>query len=98
MITPAILTVTANPQTKVYGANDPSLTDTVGGLVDATVDGVAINDTAASVLTGSLARRSPVPSRVSKPAATPLPREHSRPTPTTRSTSRVTRSRLLRRR
>jgi hypothetical protein len=55
-ITPATLTVTANPLTKVYGTNDPTLTDTMGGLVNATVDGVAIDDTAASVLTGHLTR------------------------------------------
>ncbi len=55
-ITPATLTVTANTQTKVYGTSDPSLTDSVAGLVNTTVDGVPIDDTAASVLTGSLAR------------------------------------------
>ena len=55
-ITPATLTVTANPQTKVYGANDPTLTYTTSGLVNMTVDGLAIDDTAASVLSGSLAR------------------------------------------
>ncbi len=52
-ITPAPLTVTANPQTKVYGTTDPSLNDGVTGLVDTTVDGVAINDTAATVLSGA---------------------------------------------
>ena len=46
------LTVTANPQTKVYGTADPALTDTATGLVDSTVDGVTIDDTAATVLTG----------------------------------------------
>ncbi len=55
-ITPAALTVTANQETKVYGTNDPSLTNSVTGLVDTTVNGVTIDDTAASVLTGSLAR------------------------------------------
>ena len=55
-ITPATLTVTAHPQTKVYGTSDPSLTDGVTGLVDTTVDGVTIDDTAAAVLTGKLAR------------------------------------------
>ncbi len=55
-ITPAPLTVTANPQTKVYGTADPALTDTPAGLVDQTVDGVTIDDTAATVLTGALAR------------------------------------------
>ncbi len=56
MITPAVLAVTANPQTKVYGTDDPSLTDGVTGLVNTTVDGVAIDDSGASVLTGSLTR------------------------------------------
>ncbi|MFI5460158.1 MAG: beta strand repeat-containing protein, partial [Isosphaerales bacterium] len=55
-ITPAALTVATNPQTKVYGTNDPALTVTTTGLVNTTVDGVAIDDTAASVLTGTLAR------------------------------------------
>ena len=53
-ITPAPLTVTANPQTKVYGAADPALTDTVTGFVDTTVDGVTIEDTAATALSGHL--------------------------------------------
>ncbi len=56
MITPAVLTVTANPQTKAYGTADPSLTYGVTGLVNTTVDGVAIEDPAASALTGSLTR------------------------------------------
>ena len=55
-ITPAPLTVTANPQTKVYGHDDPTLTDTATGFVDTTVDGVTIDDTAATALTGHLAR------------------------------------------
>jgi Bacterial Ig-like domain (group 3)/MBG domain (YGX type)/Right handed beta helix region len=55
-ITPAPLTVTANPVTKVYGTSDPSLTDGVTGLVDVTVDGVTIDDTVATVVTGALAR------------------------------------------
>ena len=55
-ITPAPLTVTANPETKVYGTADPTLTDGVTGLIDQTVDGVAIDDTAATVVTGALAR------------------------------------------
>ena len=57
-ITLATLTVTANPQTKVYGVEDPALTDSAAGFVDTTVDGVAIADTAATVLSGTLARRS----------------------------------------
>jgi hypothetical protein len=55
-ITPATLTVTANPQTKVYGTSDPSLTYGVTGLVDTTADGVTIDDTAATALSGHLAR------------------------------------------
>jgi hypothetical protein len=52
-ITPAALTITANPQTKVYGTSDPSLTYTQTGLVvNTTVDGVLIND----ALTGALTR------------------------------------------
>ncbi len=55
-ITPATLTVTANPQTKVYGSADPTLSDTATGFVDTTVDGLTIDDTAATVLTGHLVR------------------------------------------
>jgi hypothetical protein len=55
-ITPAPLSITANPRTKVYGTADPALTDTVVGVVDTTVDGVAIDDRAATVLNGNLAR------------------------------------------
>ena len=55
-ITPAPLTVTANPQTKSYGTADPTLTDATTGLVDTTVDGVPIDDTAAIALSGDLAR------------------------------------------
>ena len=55
-ITPASLTVTANAQTKVYGTADPDLTYSAIGFVNATVDGVPIDDTAASVLMGTLAR------------------------------------------
>ena len=50
------MTVTANAQTKVYGTADSALTDTPAGLVDQTVDGVTIDDTAATVVTGALAR------------------------------------------
>src|SRR5206468_4530199 len=46
-ITPATLTVTANHQTKVYGAGDPALTYSVSGLA---------NNDAATVVTGSLTR------------------------------------------
>ncbi len=55
-ITPATLNVTANSQSKVYGTADPALTDTPAGLVDPTVDGVTIDDTAATALTDQLAR------------------------------------------
>ena len=55
-ITPASLTVTANPQSKVYGVNDPTLTYGSSGFINATVDGVVINDSAATVLSGALAR------------------------------------------
>jgi len=47
-INAATLTVTADPQTKVYGASDPALTYTISGL--------ATSDTASTVLTGSLTR------------------------------------------
>jgi hypothetical protein len=42
------LTVTANPQTKVYGADDPALTYIVSGL--------QLGDTEAAVITGALTR------------------------------------------
>src|SRR5262249_7226073 len=45
---PATLTVTANHQTKVYGQSDPTLTYTSSGF--------QFSDTAATVLTGALAR------------------------------------------
>ena len=51
-ITPAPLSVNANPLTKVYGTSDPSLTDAATGFVDTTVDGVTINDTAATATDG----------------------------------------------
>ena len=85
-ITPATLTVTANPQTKVYGTADPSLTDTATGFVDTTVDGVTIDDTAATVLTGPAGAGSPAQT-VSRSAPTRSPRGRSRPTATTRSPS-----------
>ncbi|MCA3581611.1 MAG: hypothetical protein IOD08_30465, partial [Bradyrhizobium sp.] len=47
-ITPAQLTVTANPVSKAYGAADPALTFAAAGLKNA--------ETAATVLTGSLLR------------------------------------------
>jgi filamentous hemagglutinin family protein len=52
-ITKATLTVTADlDQTKTYGVNDPALTYGEKGLVDATVDGVKLNDK----ITGDLSR------------------------------------------
>src|SRR5258707_5599470 len=47
-ITPATLTVKADPQTKVYGQGDPTLSYVATGF--------QFSDTAATVLTGSLAR------------------------------------------
>ncbi|EHO11642.1 bacterial surface protein 26-residue [Myroides odoratimimus CIP 101113] len=47
-IIPVVLTVTVNPQSKVYGAVDPSLSYTVSGLVN--------NDKETAVLSGSLSR------------------------------------------
>ena len=67
-ITPAALTVTPNAQTKVYDATDPILPETVTSLVDTTVVGVTIVNTAAKVLTSTLTwfpslRMSATPSR-----------------------------------
>ena len=45
---PASLTITAGSETKVYGTADPALTYSVSGL--------EFNDTAGSVLTGTLTR------------------------------------------
>src|SRR6202030_491913 len=47
-ITPATLTITANPQTKIYGQPDPALTYAASGF--------QFSDTAATVLTGALTR------------------------------------------
>ncbi|WP_291120867.1 beta strand repeat-containing protein, partial [Empedobacter sp. UBA7248] len=47
-VTEANLTVTADPQSKVYGKNDPTLTYNVSGLVN--------NDKVGDVLTGTLVR------------------------------------------
>ena len=54
-ITPATLSITANAQTKAYGVNDPSLTYLNSGLVNTTVDGLAINDSGLTI-SGNLAR------------------------------------------
>jgi hypothetical protein len=53
-ITPAAMSVIANPQTKVFGQNDPALTYSVAGLVNNPALG--ITDTEASVLAGALTR------------------------------------------
>ncbi|MHB1949055.1 MAG: beta strand repeat-containing protein, partial [Gammaproteobacteria bacterium] len=55
-IAKATLSINATSASKNYGTADPALTYITSGLVNATVDGVAINDTAGSVLTGSLTR------------------------------------------
>ena len=47
-VTPATLTITADPETKVYGTADPALAYTASGF--------KFSDTAATVLTGALAR------------------------------------------
>ena len=47
-VNPATLTITAKPETKVYGIADPALAYTASGF--------QLSDTAASVLTGGLAR------------------------------------------
>jgi hypothetical protein len=48
-ITPAVLTITADAQTKMYGTNDPTLSYVLSGL--------AVTDTAASVITGGTLTR-----------------------------------------
>jgi len=47
-VTPATLSVTANPETKVYGSADPALTYAASGF--------QLSDTAGTVLTGALTR------------------------------------------
>jgi len=54
VITPAALTVAANPQSKLFGTSDPALTYTVTGLVNNPALG--ITDSAAAVLSGELTR------------------------------------------
>src|SRR5581483_8762738 len=51
-INKATVSVTANAQSKIYGVNDPTLTYSSTGLVNATVDGVVLNDS----LSGALSR------------------------------------------
>jgi len=55
-ITPKALMVIANAQTKTYGQVDPTLSYTSSGYVTGTFNGVTVNDTAASVLTGTITR------------------------------------------
>ena len=55
-ISPKTLTVSANAQTKTYGQADPILSYASSGYVSGTFNGVTVNDTAASVLTGTLTR------------------------------------------
>ncbi|MDX1901184.1 MAG: hypothetical protein SFW66_04150 [Gammaproteobacteria bacterium] len=50
------LTVTAQNKSKIFNQPDPAFTYTTTGLVNAIVDGIPINDSASSVLTGSLSR------------------------------------------
>ncbi len=50
------MTVATNPQTKVFGTQDPTFTDSANGFINTTVDGVTIDDTAAASLSGHLAR------------------------------------------
>src|SRR6185369_2400999 len=63
-VNPAALTVAAQPQSKLYGAADPALTFTVSGL--------QFSDTAASVLSGSLARAPPATVSPGARASEPL--------------------------
>ena len=79
-ITPAHLTVIANPQTKVFGSAVPTLAFTSSGFQFA--------DTAATVLT---ARQRERPARRSRAVRTRLTRELSRPTVITRFSSPVVR-------
>jgi hypothetical protein len=55
-ITPKALMVIADAQTKTYGQVDPTLSYTSSGYVRGTFNGVTVNDTAASVLTGTITR------------------------------------------
>ena len=89
-ITPATLTVTASAQSKVYGTEDPALSVTTTGLVNTIVDGVAIDDIAAEVLTGALARRTRAHLAASKSATTRSPRVRWPPTVITHCISPAT--------
>ena len=55
-ITPAPLSVAADPNTKVYGDSDPILKYKVSGAINRLVDGVLINDTSTNLVTGALTR------------------------------------------
>ena len=76
-VTPAPLTVTANPQTKVYGAALPALTYQVNGFV---------NGDTSSILSGSptFTTVASAPAASVRMASAPR-RARSRPTPTTTS-------------
>jgi hypothetical protein len=56
IVTPAVLTVTANPATKTYGSANPTLTDTITGFVNGDTTGVV---SGAAVLTTSAVASSP---------------------------------------
>jgi hypothetical protein len=53
-ITPALLAITANPQSKLIGTDDPVFTYSINGLVNNPL--IGISDTAETVLTGVLDR------------------------------------------
>jgi hypothetical protein len=55
-VTPAQITVAANPMTKIYGSSDPTLTYIVNGAINQIVDGVLMNDIPSSLVSGSLVR------------------------------------------
>ena len=91
-ITPATLTVTANAQSKVYGTSDPTLTYGTKGLVDTTVDGVTIDDTASSVLSGTLTRAEAGTSASQQVGSYAITQRTLRRTAITRSASPAARS------
>ncbi|MDR3492316.1 MAG: YDG domain-containing protein, partial [Gammaproteobacteria bacterium] len=56
-ITPAMLTVNANPASKISGAADPVFTYNASGFINKLVDGITIADNTNNVLMGLLARQ-----------------------------------------
>jgi len=56
-ITPATLTINANPATKLSGSPDPIFTYNASGFINNTVNGIALADSANNVLSGALARQ-----------------------------------------